>query len=278
VVEKLLAADPRTCGRVLDAGTGGGRMTALLARFGPTELVSVSLDETSFDAARSRLPAGAAERVSFRLGDLTDSDLVEPGIFDLVVGDYLIAAVAGHRPFRQTDVLAALWRAVAPGGVLILTGMEPSARCSGVEQEVVRTVLRWRDAATYLSGREMYREVPPEWVLERLEEVIRRAGETGTGRIDPPGPLWSEPLTWSLGHLRRLADDAVRRAGASGDRNLAVFIRKRLDGILRRAARLPGFRPGSGPVAWARDWVVRAERDNTPGGGEDPQPRREPRS
>jgi len=262
VVERLLAADPRTRGRVLDAGTGSGYMTALLARLAPGELVSVGLDENSFAAARARLPAGALAcgRVRFVLGDLAAPDLVEAGAYDLVVGDYLIAAVAGHRPFRELEVLAGLWRAVAPGGLLVLTGMEPFAPCRSPEEEVVREILRWREAAAYLGGRETYREAPARWVVARLEEIIGRDNVHQDGRRSRPELFWSEPLVWTLDDVRRLAASAVRHAGLSPDRVLESFVRRRLDTVLRRAARLGGFGPPGGRVTWSRDWIVRVER------------------
>ncbi len=256
-VRELLARDRRTRGRVLDAGTGGGHMTAILAGFGPAELVSVSVDETAFPLARANLPPVAdADRVSFVLGDLADPEVLAGACFDLVVGDYLLASAAGHRPFRETELLAGLVRVLAPGGLLILTGMEPLEPCRTPEQEVVRALLRWWTALTYLGGEEMYREVPAWWTADRLREAAARAGVA----LDVAEPLHTRPLTWSLARLRGLAKDATHRAAVSGDDRLAAFARAHLGKLLRRAGRMPALASGEGRVAWGRDWVVRAER------------------
>lgn len=247
-MEKLLAADPRTRGRVLDAGTGGGFMTALLAGLRPERLVSVSLDEAAFEAARGRLPGDSATRVSFIMGDLADSGFLRGERFDLIVGDYLLASVAGHRPFREIDVIARLRDLLAPGGLLILTGSEPFEPYQRPEQEAVRRVMRWREAMVHLAGEESYREYPAWWVVARLSEQGLEAEE----------PRHSDPVTWSLAHLRKLAESGAARAAASGDSRLAAFTRRRLEAICREAARLPGFAPGGGPVTWGKDWVVLA--------------------
>ncbi len=256
VVRTVLAGDPRARGRVLDAGTGGGHMTALLAGLRPAELLSVSLDETSFPEARLRLPPGTDERVRFVLTDLAGDDLAPelgPGrSYDLVVGDYLLAAVAGHRPFREVDVLARLASLLAPGGLLVVTGLEPFDPPAGPEQEAVWTVHRWWSALTYLGGEEMYREVPSWWVSDRLRE---------RGLAVSP-PLWSEPVLWSLGQLREMAADSLARVEGSTDGRLSAYARRHLEAVIARAARLPGLAGGKGRVAYGRDWVVLAE----PGG------------
>lgn len=260
LVRDLLADDPRARGRVLDAGTGGGHMTAILVGFGPAELVSVSVDETSFTETRTRLPPGSeapAGPVRFLLGDLSEEGLLPPGRFDLIVGDYLLASVAGHRPFRELDVLAGLRRLLTPGGLLILTGFEPLAPRRTREEELVWTVLRWWGAMTYLSGEEMYREVPAWWASDRLRER----------GFEPAEPFFSEPVRWTLGQLRRLAASAVDRAASSGDPKLAAFARARLGAFLREAARLPGFAAAGPGAAWSRDWVVRATPSTAGTGG-----------
>lgn len=238
-------------------------MTAVLAVFQPTTLVSVSLDESSFAAARERLPAGAAAdgRVSFRCGDLADpafraSLLDTGGPFDLVVGDYLLAAAAGHRPFAELEVLDALIRLVAPGGRLVLTGLEPGTPGRTPEEEGIREILRWRDAARYLSGDEIYRELPAGSVLRRLQERLTVAGAVAS---HGPAVIWSEPVTWSLSHLSRLAEDAVRLAESGDDPAWARFLRRRLAATLKQAARRAGFAGGRAAVAWSRDWVIVAD-------------------
>lgn len=255
-VRAALADDRRARGRVLDAGTGGGRMTALLAALSPAELVSVSLDESDFGEARRRLPAGAEGRVRFVRGDLAEPGLLAGPPFDLVVGDYLLAAAAGLRPFGETSLLAALVESLAPGGLLVLTGMQPFEPCRSAEQEAIRGLLRWWAALSYLAGEEMYREAPAAWVVARLREV-------SGGRLAIAEPEFTPPLEWSPAELIVLAGEATLRAEASGDARLASFARSHLPGLVRQASRLPGFRAdgsSGGHVAWSRDWIIRAGR------------------
>jgi SAM-dependent methyltransferase len=251
-VEALLASEPRARGRVLDAGTGGGYMTAILASLGPSELVSVSVDEAAFAEARERsaVVAGAAAtgKLRFLLGDLADPDLLPVETFNLVVADYLLAAVASQRPFREPEVLERLGRLLAPSGLLVVTGMEPFEPARTPEQEAIRAVLRWWAALTFLGDEEMYREFPSWWVAGRLRER----------GLAVEAPVASAPLVWSMALLQRLAHDGRRRAAASGDPALERFAVKRLAALVRRAARLPGFASGDRKVAWSRDWVVRA--------------------
>ena len=133
------------------------------------------------------------------------------------------------------------------GGLLVLTGAEPFEPCLTEEQEIVRDVLRWREAMIRLTGEEPYRECPAWWVAARLREQ----------ELEVEEPCFSAPVTWSLGHVRKLAESGVARAAASGDTRLAAFARRRFGALCRKAARLPGFAAGAGPVRWTRDWVLR---------------------
>jgi len=248
LVDALLTGDPRARGRVLDAGTGGGHMTALLAARRPVELVSVSLDDSSFARAGERLPAGAVDRVVFILGDLADPGFLAGRTFDLVVGDYLLAAVAGHRPFREDQVLRSLVSRLARDGLLVLTGMEPFEPRRSREGEVVWAILRWRDALAILGGDEPYREVPGWWAAERLREAGMKARE----------PLHSEPLRWSPAGLRAVADSGLRAAGRAGDPRVLSTARARLGALCREAEGLARSGGKDGRLAWGRDWVVLA--------------------
>jgi SAM-dependent methyltransferase len=262
VVKELLHGDARARGRVLDAGTGGGFMTEILAEFRPAELHSVSVDESAFSTARSRLPSDLGDRVRFVQGDPGDPGFLSGEEYDLIVGDYLLAAAAGHRPFREIDLLRGLVGRLAPGGLLVLTGLEPLAVCRTAEEEVVRTVLRWWAGLTYLGGEEMYREIPARWVVDRLRELAVQSNSAPMLEVEEP--RFSPPLLWSISQLRGLAEDAVRRAESGGETGLASFSRSYLRDVCRRAAGLPGFATGGRRVPWSRDWVARATRADAP--------------
>ena len=67
--------------RILDAGCGTGAFAVEAARRG-AQVVAIDLSPTLVNLARERLPAGLAERIDFRSGDMLATEL---GQFDHVV-------------------------------------------------------------------------------------------------------------------------------------------------------------------------------------------------
>lgn len=67
--------------RILDAGCGNGRVTALLERYAPPEAELVAIDLTAADVARANLEG--AERISVHEADLL-GDLSQLGSFDFI--------------------------------------------------------------------------------------------------------------------------------------------------------------------------------------------------
>lgn len=67
--------------RILDAGCGTGALAVEAARRG-AQVVAIDLSPTLVNLARERLPAGLAERIDFRSGDMLATEL---GQFDHVV-------------------------------------------------------------------------------------------------------------------------------------------------------------------------------------------------
>jgi SAM-dependent methyltransferase len=109
----LLEQIPDDARRVLDLGTGDGRLLALLKRDRP-EIVGVGLDfsEVMLDAARKRFAGD--ERV-----ELIQHDLAEPlpplGSFDAVISSFAIHHLEHD---RKRSLYGEIFDLLAPGGVL----------------------------------------------------------------------------------------------------------------------------------------------------------------
>jgi len=108
----LLEQVPRDAGRVLDLGTGDGRLLALLHRDRP-EIVGVGVDfsEVMLDAARERFAED--ERVEFVQHDLAEP-LPDLGSFDVVVSCFAIHHV---HDTRKRTLYAEIFDRLEPGGV-----------------------------------------------------------------------------------------------------------------------------------------------------------------
>lgn len=102
-------------GTVLELGVGSGRIAFALAERG-LEVTGVDLSAAMLDQARARrqaAPAGVAQRLDFRLGDMTALDLKRE--FDLVVcGYFTLAHVPAGAAWR--NAFAVMARHLAPGG------------------------------------------------------------------------------------------------------------------------------------------------------------------
>ena len=108
----LLEQVPRDAGRVLDLGTGDGRLLALLKR-DRSGIVGVGVDfsEVMLDAARKRF--ADEEHV-----DLVEHDLSEPlpelGRFDVVISSFAIHHLEHD---RKRSLYGEVFDSLAPGGV-----------------------------------------------------------------------------------------------------------------------------------------------------------------
>ena len=102
--------------RVLELGTGSGRVAAALAERG-LSVVGVDISRPMLEQARSRvaaLPPEASRRIELRLGDMTALDLKRR--FDLVICAYFGLA---HLPAGAAwkNVFAVAARHLEPGGL-----------------------------------------------------------------------------------------------------------------------------------------------------------------
>jgi ribosomal protein L11 methyltransferase len=99
-------------GWVLDAGCGSGVLGLASAALGGYNVLAVDLDPRAINAAREniRLNPGAGAKVCLTLGEVSCAR-----------GPFCIA-MANLYPSVQMKVCQTLWRAVSPGGWLILSG------------------------------------------------------------------------------------------------------------------------------------------------------------
>ena len=101
--------------RMLDAGSGKGDLALHLARRCPRwEIVGVELSPAKVNNSRSVAGRLGLRNVSFQTGRLEELDLA--GQFDLIVSADVLEHIEDDR-----RVLRSMFRALAPGGYLIIT-------------------------------------------------------------------------------------------------------------------------------------------------------------
>lgn len=108
-IEQLPAGDGR---RLLDVGSGPGLLTRLAAERG-YDATGIDADPDMIAVAR-RIARQAGSRASFRVGSAEDPSLgARP--FDVVAAASLLAVLTD-----RAAGIRALWRLVAPGGILLI--------------------------------------------------------------------------------------------------------------------------------------------------------------
>jgi ubiquinone/menaquinone biosynthesis C-methylase UbiE len=125
--------------RCLDVGCGGGDVTVELARrVGPHgQVIGVDIDETKLDLARQEAVDRRIDNVEFRALDIRERTLDDS--FDLVYARFLLTHLAD--PARA---LTALYRALRPGGMLI------------VEDVDFKGIFAWPETAAFRRYCELY--------------------------------------------------------------------------------------------------------------------------
>jgi ribosomal protein L11 methyltransferase len=123
--------------RVLDVGTGSGILALAAAKLGAASVLALDVSSVAVEAAQANVRAnGLDERVSVRLGSM---EAVSGERYDLVVANIIARVIA--------DLAPALVGALAPGGLLIASGIiderlplaEDALRAAGLsEMEQVR--------------------------------------------------------------------------------------------------------------------------------------------
>ena len=108
----LLSFVPTETRRILDLGTGGGRLLALLALHCPAaECVGIDFSPTMIDAARQRFDG--QPRFTILPHDLDDR-LPDLGAFDAIVSSFAIHHCSNE---RKNSLYAEIFDRLTPGGV-----------------------------------------------------------------------------------------------------------------------------------------------------------------
>ena len=122
-VLEMLALDDGGLGRVLDIGTGTGRMIRLLAP-AAERLVGLDANHTMLRVARANLDRAGIHHVELRQGDVFRPPFA-PGVFDLVVSHQVL-----HFLDDADRAIAEMARLLDAGGRLLIVHLPPH----GVEQ------------------------------------------------------------------------------------------------------------------------------------------------
>jgi tRNA (cmo5U34)-methyltransferase len=108
----LLEHVPKTVKRILDLGTGDGRLLGLLKIDRPqVESVAVDFSQTMLDAVKTRFAQDATVQV---LAHNFDEPLPELGFFDTVVSSFAIHHVSHH---RKLSLYTEIFQILEPGGI-----------------------------------------------------------------------------------------------------------------------------------------------------------------
>jgi tRNA (cmo5U34)-methyltransferase len=112
----LLECLPRSLGRVLDLGSGDGRLLALVRQARPgIEAVAIDFSETMLDLLRERFAGDARVRVvAHDLGDPLPAASL--GRFDAIVSSFAIHHLTHP---RKRELYAEVHRLLSPGGVFL---------------------------------------------------------------------------------------------------------------------------------------------------------------
>ncbi len=117
VFDRHLAGTARDA-RILDVGTGGGRLAFELQTRGFSRITGIDLSERMIDAARERAQRERAD-VRFEVQDAADLHFPD-GSFEVVLALQQLLSIL-DTPERRAQALREMHRVLAPGGLLVLS-------------------------------------------------------------------------------------------------------------------------------------------------------------
>lgn len=139
--------------KILDVGCGTGWLTTILNRFGPT--TGIELSPAAIEAAAHKFPD-----VRFLAGDV--STAIPGDGFDVVVSHEVLEHMAD-----QPAHVAALTRAIRPGGWLILTTPN-AARTQGRETHDAQPI------ENHVTARQLRDLLTPHFAVRDLRTIVGR--------------------------------------------------------------------------------------------------------
>ena len=190
VEDALLSLVPRAgIGRLLDVGSGTGRLLELLApRVG--QAVGIDASKAMVALARARLARAGLSHCTVRLADMYRLPLPDAG-FDAVVLQMVL-----HYAEDPASALAEAARVLRPGGTLIVADLAPHERSDLMQ----RLAHRW-----------------PGFADERMRELLEAAGLNPDEPIAIAGPLdvriWRSVRTQEAGRAQPVAGATLSATG-----------------------------------------------------------------
>ncbi|MCW4026722.1 MAG: methyltransferase domain-containing protein [Candidatus Bathyarchaeota archaeon] len=229
---------------VLDAGTGEGAMTTLLAeQIGNGVIISVDMDPSCLEVTREKLcKENLLDKVSLHKADLRSLDFVETRSIDLVVAYGTLGPIEDYTPGGTISVLKEFFRVLKSGAFLSITGELKIEDEEDDAQVTYKRFERLERAIAELIGDSHEVNWSPEWVKDRLEEIGFE--DIYWKKIDDGIALESRYLkSWSS-HLRRCIDRIASR-------DLQTAFLRELDDI-EKAARISSFKANPAYAIYAR--------------------------
>ena len=125
-----LLPDQASLGDVLDAGTGYESFRWLqAARNGQHDtLTAVTMDPTLVAALGDKSSAQPDNRVL--VGNLDSPEMLKGMSFDVILADFLLAAIEGFAPYQQEALLQKVMGLLRPDGVLLVVAQQPEDQVS----------------------------------------------------------------------------------------------------------------------------------------------------
>lgn len=155
----VLEEVPKTVKRILDLGTGNGRLLALLKIDRPhVESIAIDFSPTMLDAAKHRFAGD--ETVKIKAHDL-DHPLPELGTFDAIVSSFAIHHLTHE---RKRSLYAELFNVLEPGG--IFGNLEHVASPTPELHEHFRTCMGIADKPDDPSNKLLDVETQLKWLRE----------------------------------------------------------------------------------------------------------------
>ncbi len=179
----------RTGLRVVELGTGGGRLLIALALAGIARWArGVDIASSRVEFARRWADDLGLENVEFVAADVLESDSWTVGEVDLAICITNILGYVGPvRPDAPAELLRRAYRSLAPDGCLLVEGYQLTARHRQIlaaSDNHVRTWMplpEWDRFAYYLSDIVFD---PPTGVLRHEKTFIGRDGSIDVGRTE----------------------------------------------------------------------------------------------
>lgn len=224
--------------RILDAGSGPGVMTCVLAEeFGDAGVVAVDGTQALLDRALERAGRlGLGGRVAVRLAELPEGLDDGPGTADLVW-----SSMAVHHLGDQQGALDAFAAVLRPGGLLAVAEGGMPMRFLPRDIGIGKPGLQARLDAVQEEWFAIMRAELPGYVAcaDDWPAMLARAGLTGvtgfTSVLDLPAPLSAPARTYLHDHLARVRDSVTATLTAEDLATLDVLLDPDApEGILHR--------------------------------------------